>query len=293
MKRFLLIYDTISFIRSLALQVGKKIVFTGVAVLMLTACTEVIQVDLNASDPQVVVEAHIDETGKALVRLRWSVNFEADNEFPAVEGADVRIEDEFGNNTQLAEVSPGKYSFSQLQAKQGQSYRLVIYAGEKLITAEDRMPKSVKMDSLTIRRFKFPFDNVGERFDSLQLLEAVVWYTDPVLEKNQYRILEYRNDTLKTISLTDDRFNNGKSIAYSIVSFREPLKPGDKLLIEFQSVSRPVYDYLFGFSGAGGGPFSSSPSNPVTNLRGTRLGYFSAHTVHRLGLMVPVVPMLP
>lgn len=281
-----------SFLPVFLLHIMRRFLIVSVVLLTLMACTEVIGIDLNSSDPQVVVEARIDETGNAEVKLHWSVNFADDNSFPAVEGAVVHIEDEFGNSTLLTEDAPGEYKASQLTARQGEGYRLVVYAGEKIITAEDRMPRAVQMDSLTIRRFQFPFEGVGGGLDTLLLLEAVVWYADPVQEKNQYRILEFRNDTLVGISLTDDRFNNGKYIAYSLVSFRNPLQPGDKLMVEFQSISRPVYEYLFGFSGAGGGPFASSPSNPITNLRGTRLGYFSAHTVHRLGLTVPKVPII-
>jgi len=258
----------------------------AISTVVISSCTEVIHIDLNASDPQVVVEAHLAETGRVEVKLRRSVNFEADNDFPAVEGALVYLEDEFGNSIQLNEVNPGFYVSSLLQATTGTTYRLVIYTDDKVITAEDRMPVAVRMDSLTIRPFRFPLEGIGDRPDSVNLLEAVVWYTDPIQEKNQYRVLEFRNDTLQSISITDDQFNNGKAIGLSLLNFRKPLRPGDKLSVEFQSISRPVYEYLFGFSGVNGGPLASSPSNPVTNLSGTRLGYFSAHTVHRLSLTV-------
>lgn len=264
--------------------------FFYITLVLLSSCTEVIHIDLNSSDPQVVVEAHLAESGRVEVRLRRSVNFEEDNVFPAVEGALVYLEDEFGNSTQLNEIEPGEYLSSLLQVQNEKSYRLVIYADDKVITAEDLMPRAVRMDSLTVRRFKFPLEGIGGGLDSVNLLEAVVWYTDPVQEKNQYRILEYRNDTLLSISITDDQFNNGKAIGLSLFNFRRPLQPGDKLSVEFQSISRPVYEYLFGFSGVNGGPLASSPANPVTNLSGTRLGYFSAHTVHRLGLTVPLIP---
>jgi hypothetical protein len=265
--------------------------FILVLVLMFQACTEVIHIDLNASDPQIVVEAHLAEKGKAEVRLHWSVNVEADNEFPPVEGARVMIEDEFGNGVSLSEVSPGRYMTATTGARAQMLYRLVISWNDNQITADDRMPRSVLMDSLTVRRFRFPFEGVGGRLDTVMLLEPVVWYKDPVEEKNQYRILEFRNDTLVSIALTDDQFNNGKVIGYSLFNFRNPLKPGDNLMVEFQAVSRPVYEYLFGFSGVNGGPLASSPSNPATNLTGTRLGYFSAHTVHRLGMTVPhIIP---
>lgn len=258
-----------------------------VVILLMSNCTEVVHIDLNASDPQVVVEANLSEAGRAEVRLRWSVNFEDDNDFPDVEGASVYIEDEFGNRTQLTEIFPGQHLATQMNIRAEKSYRLLVYTGSTVISAEDRMPLAVGMDSLTIRPFRFPLEGIGERIDTMQVLEAVVWYSDPVEEKNYYRVLEFRNDTLVNISITNDQFNNGKSVAYSLVNFRNPLLPGDKLLVGFQSISREVYEYLFGFSGVNGGPMASSPSNPVTNLQGTELGYFSAHSVHRLNLVVP------
>jgi hypothetical protein len=256
---------------------------------LIAACTEVIHIDLNASDPQIVVQAFVVESGSAEVRLNQSVNFEDANIFPPVSGASVFVEDDFGNSVQLMEISPGRYFSSHVHSEPGKSYRIIVYKDDLLITAEDRMPAAVRMDSLTIRKFKFPIEGFEGRLDTLDLLEAVAWYTDPADDVNYYRFLEYRNDTLIGMSLTEDRFNNGRSIGYSMVSFSNPLMPGDRLMVEMQSISRPVYEYLFGFSGVNGGPLASSPSNPATNLTGTRLGYFSAHTVHRLSLVVPLL----
>ena len=47
------------------------------------------------------------------------------------------------------------------------------------------------------------------------------------------------------------------------------------------SKSGAVYEYFESMGNVNMGPNSSSPVNPYTNLKGAKLGYFSAHTVER------------
>jgi hypothetical protein len=48
-----------------------------------------------------------------------------------------------------------------------------------------------------------------------------------------------------------------------------------------QCIDKAVYEYFESMGNVNMGPNSSSPANPYTNLKGAKLGYFSAHTVER------------
>ena len=49
-------------------------------------------------------------------------------------------------------------------------------------------------------------------------------------------------------------------------------------MVEMQGISQAVYEYFNSFGNLGMGPSSSTPANPYTNIDGSQLGYFSAHT---------------
>jgi hypothetical protein len=54
-------------------------------------------------------------------------------------------------------------------------------------------------------------------------------------------------------------------------------------------IDKNVYNYFFSLlqvTGNNGGFQSASPDNPITNISGGALGYFSAHTVSRVRMEV-------
>jgi hypothetical protein len=72
----------------------KKITLFIFSIIALSACTKVINIDLNSSNQQIVVEAKIaDDALPCTVKLSKSINFSNPNVFPAVEGAIVKISD--------------------------------------------------------------------------------------------------------------------------------------------------------------------------------------------------------
>ena len=72
-------------------------------ILLLSACEKVVYIDLNTSDPKLVVEANITDSkygqGYYLnaVKLSRTVNYYDGNVFPAVNNASVFISDDLGN----------------------------------------------------------------------------------------------------------------------------------------------------------------------------------------------------
>ena len=63
---------------------------------------------------------------------------------------------------------------------------------------------------------------------------------------------------------------------------------GDIVTYKMQYIKKAIYDYFNSFENLNGGPQSSStPANPYTNIVGSELGYFSAHTVQRISYTIP------
>jgi hypothetical protein len=64
-------------------------------------------------------------------------------------------------------------------------------------------------------------------------------------------------------------------------------KKGDKLTAIMHCVDPAVYTYLFSLFGANGSDNGAAPSNPLSNISGGALGFFSAHTVQEKTLIIP------
>jgi len=254
----------------------KKITFYIMSMIALSACTKVIDIDLNSSNQQIVVEAKIaDDASPCTVKLTKTINFSDPNTFPAVQGAVVKISD--GTTTQtLTETSAGVYQSSSMLGVSGKTYSLSIVAEGKKITAVSTMPAPVPLD--TILFFKSAFDNQSIE----ETYITIPRFQDPITPGNNYRFIQTINDSLdKTFSVDNDNLTNGKDYRRPIFSQGPKIRLGDSVHFEMQCIDRPIFDYFTSFNSN----VSTTPSNPVTNIVGG-LGYFSAHTVSRKSVKV-------
>ena len=105
--------------------------------------------------PQLVIQGEVtDAPGPYTISVNRSVGFYADNSFPPVDGATVRISDDSGVTDSLTETTPGNYSTHLLQGRSGATYTLSVTIHDTIYTAVSTMPAAVPLDSVT-------FDNSG------------------------------------------------------------------------------------------------------------------------------------
>jgi hypothetical protein len=255
-----------------------------VSLLVFFSCTEVIEFELNNATPQLVVEATVPESEYAEVVLTTTVNVNDNNKGNEVTGASVMLEDENGNTEMLEEVAPGHYRASQIKGVPSAKYNLSIEAANQVkeITSEDIMPEPVMIHRLRVRESNMPDINgipVPE-------WEVVVEYNDPVDVRNYYRFVEYVNGQVTAHYVENDTFNNGTKNKSFLTSVESKLVPGDVVTVEMQSISKAVYEYFYGFSLLNSITQGTAAVNPVTNVSGVKLGYFSAHTVDRKSVLI-------
>lgn len=250
-------------------------------VLLFTSCTKVIELDLNGSEPQTVIEGSIGTTGDStLIMITKSVNFDESNNFPWVQNAIVTVSDNAGNSEILIEKSPGKYSSSTFIGIVGRTYFLNVNAEGKIFTAQSTIPTQVNFDSLIVEEVTSSGGG-GPGGGGGISHRVTVQYADPGVETNYYRFIEYHNgEPQSNIFIFDDRLTNGNNVSAELTSFNRNLNTGDTLTIVMQCIDKFVYDYFNSFGSLFGGPQNAStPANPYTNIVGSKLGVFSAHTV--------------
>jgi Domain of unknown function (DUF4249) len=256
----------------------------AIATFLFTSCTKVIELDLNSSDPQIVIEGNIGTTGdSALIKITKSVNFDDSNNFPLVQNAIVTVSDDAGNSAILVESSPGNYSSSTFWGVVGRTYYLNVSSEGKTFTAQSVIPIQVNFDSLMVEKITSTGGGHGGGQGSGTSYKVTVQYADPSNQTNYYRFLEYHNgESQGNIFVFDDRLTNGQSVSVDLISFNRKLNSGDTLTIEMQCIDKPVYEYFHSFGNLFGGPQNAStPANPYTNIIGSKLGYFSAHTTQQ------------
>jgi hypothetical protein len=250
-------------------------------ILVFASCEKVIQVDLNSSDPQIIVEATMSDTisEKAEVRLSRSVNFSESNTFPAVANAAVTITDLTDNKIDtLKESVAGFYKSSKLSGQEGHSYLLTVKTDGKTLTSTANIPRKVKLDSIEIR---------GQVFFGSINYQIIPKYKDIKGIGDNYRfVLSVNGKRQDDIFVFTDELSDGNPNGRPLNRGRssdstENIKLGDRIDIEFQCIDKGVYDYfntlrVRGGGGPGGG--GATPANPVTNIKGGALGYFSAYT---------------
>lgn len=256
----------------------KYIIALCLVVFCFSSCEEVIELDLKNVPEKYVIEAQItDQAGGAKVAISKTKNYKTTNDFAGVSGAVVQIEDGQGNINTLTESSTkGIYSYPTLIGTPKTSYKLTVQVGGETFTSICLMPAVVILEAV----YPYTLNMVnGPR------IFTHVKYTDPAGIKNFYRFIEYKNGVYtKSIIASNDEFTDGKIVNQTIFpsEFTEEskFKKGDKIKLEFLTIEEPIYKYWFSVdNGAQGKGDSAAPANPVSNIKGGAMGYFSAHTI--------------
>lgn len=252
----------------------------------LYSCEKVIDVELNPADQRYVIEGQITNQKKgALVVISQTTDFENPGIYPGVSGAIVTISDSQGNVYPLKETQQGFYQDSLLLGKPGMTYRLHVTLNGSDYTATSIMPEGVKIDSLFVK----PDDS---NLSNKERYLANVTYTDPASKTNFYRFVQFKNGVKeKTIFIRNDERTDGNQVTAPLrypADDDNDILPGDKIKVEMQCIDRAGYQYWYSLDrGALGDGSAASPANPVSNMQGGALGYFSAHTSETREITAP------
>jgi hypothetical protein len=245
------------------------------AALVFYSCKKTVTLDLNTAPSQIVIQGEVtDSAGPYTITINHSVGFYADNSFPALSGAVVRINDGQGVTDSLTETSPGIYSTHFLQGRPGNTYTLTVLAQDTTYTAVSTMPQPVALDSVTFQARSLLKTNQ---------ITPVVNFQDPAGVKNYYQFLMYINGALftKDIFVFDDRLSDGRYISNKLLLDSAYVQSGDQIRVTMNVVDANVYNYFYELSlTSGTGLFNTTadPANPVSNISKGAFGYFSAHT---------------
>jgi len=272
---------------------GWKTLFSFIMIsfclLALISCEKEIDIDLKGTEQKYVIEAVLtDQEGGCKVLISKTKDFKEDNSRITVSDATVTINDGDDIYT-LPETSAGVYELAALKGLVGQTYQLKVQIGQETFTAQSTMPALVKMDSLYISE-EFIYDKTYKL--------PTIDFLDPAATANQYRFLVYvNNQKKKQIFAINDELSNGRANSIRLYLHvgedednpeNKRIESGDLLKVEMMTIDLPVYKYFFSLeNSATGENQSATPANPLSNIKGDALGYFSAHTIQHMEIRVP------
>ncbi len=229
--------------------------------LFFASCEEVVEVDLEESEPRLVIEASIvwykgTSGNQQSIELSETSPF-YEEELTPVENASVFIISENGDEFEFTNEGEGYYVNTEFQPELNQSYELEInYEGQLYRASETLIPVS-------------PIDYVEQTESggfSGEDIEIKAYYTDPVEEENYY-LFKFRNDGVN-LEFYEDEFTNGNQI-FGYFS-NEDIETNDVIGIEIQGISKRYYEYLFilrsQVGSSDGGPFETMPATVKGNI---------------------------
>jgi hypothetical protein len=262
------------------------------ALIFLSSCTKIIDIDLNDDDSKKLVVDAVFTTmpREHEVKLNVSANYFSGDIPPAATGATVSITD--GVNTFVyTEVSPGVYRTNALaQATPNTLYTLNIsYNGQDFSSTNfcDSVPD---LDSVMVEPFYPPGASEPKyhiiRISTQEKLGYGDYYAWQVFVNG-----ELKNDTItEQISTDDGFFPDGTYFNLFELTRMDDLESGDTVMIAQHAISKETYDAYFAIllqTEFRGGIFDTPPADVPTNLSEGAVGIFSATGESRRQTIVP------
>lgn len=266
------------------------------AVLALTACERVVDVDVAEGPVRLVVEARLERVlgnvkGVQEIRLSTTAPYFSNAAPPAARGATVTVSDQDGRIWTFDEsLTPGTYLNANLVVTAGTRYTLDIrWQGARYRGTETGMPVP-PIDSIYLDK------PMPGRFSGTEGLRATIDLRDIPNVKNWYlwdqfvdgvRLLG-PDSTFKARIIGPDEAFKGIEIKGFQPFEGVPIQPGSTVLVRQVGISEATYQYLLAFSNQvqqDGSPFSVPPTSVRGNVANLddparpALGYFSVSEV--------------
>ena len=258
--------------------------------LLLTACEKEIDIDYPSPTTLINIEGRVTNEGMDVIVTRTRPMEEA-SPSPGLSGATVAISYDGQTTTLAYDTSTGHYH-SSTAGVPGTTYHLSVDFEGSHYEGQSTMPPPAPIISTNF---------VWQDILSDRMLAFEVWATDPEPEERNYYL--YRMDRLSTHPhgmaknngeayrwyVFDDRGNPPGRIFRDVLCMTEQmaeedeeeqwesiLYDGDTIRFSLMVIDQPVYDFFRSLIVGQNGR-----ANPISNISGGCLGYFSAASITR------------
>lgn len=250
--------------------------FTLLFVLLFSGCSNIVELDLKAGDPKIVIDAQIiwekgTDGSQQTIKISRMAPYYSPT-IPKVSGAQVRVENSTGTIFKFNETEPGLYVCTDFVPVINMEYKLFVQVDGQSLTATEKLVSVAPIDKV---EQELQPDISGPDF-----IIVSFYYKDPANEVNYY-LTDYKVDyqAYPEYTATSDEFVNGNEINQKFGG--TDLKPGKVMEITHRGISKNFYNYMnLILEAASSNPFGAVPGNIRGNIINTTdannfaLGYF-------------------
>lgn len=256
----------------------KHIIFTAIiSAFLFTSCEEVIDIDLNSSNPVINAEALIEEGEPATIRLMYSTDYFDGGEPALIENSSITIEDASGNSEILEYAGDGYYEGSSMIGEAGENYTLQFTNEDETFTASSELNAPVTIENISFE--KLEINPIGS---TETLYTIVLDFTNDESQENYYLFKFYIDGELMEgnyVLLEGNLVSNNGLIHIEPVRFRfEEAAELDVLIYSLDEETFIYYNQLNDISSEGF-QSTSNPYNPTSNFGPDVMGFFEARSV--------------
>ncbi len=210
-------------------------------VILFCGCEDVIQVDLNSTEPQLVIEGKISSTrNQSYFKISRTTDFYGQSSFEKVSGAFIVVTDSNGYTDTLTEGLPGEYNFvKRIPIYIERTYYAMVTVDGNTYTASTTLQPPIYCNEMTFG-YQEGNDEIIEIDEGYRLY---IHFDDRPIRPDYVRIkVDSNGVNKKGIYLYDGRFSDGSEITYN--RFYGLFEAGDTVTEELLSMDRTMYYYF-------------------------------------------------
>jgi hypothetical protein len=245
------------------------------------SCEDVIEMNLNSSGPQLVIEGIIEPDSVCEIYLSYTGDYFANDTIIAINNALVSIEDNAGNSEVLSLAGNGIYRGQQLFGKENVDYTLTVTIDGKNYTGRANLLTKPHIYNV-LPKFS---DGFGLKHKDAYILD-LEFEASP--DPESYYLIKYYDEdgSQEFVSIEGKYLTSNDTVKYTS-PFRRFTK-GEKVGIEINAVDFNTYNYYRQLNEVTRSSLrsSSAPYNPVSNMGTNVLGCFTALAGNRIDVMI-------
>ncbi len=242
--------------------------------LILSSCEEVIEVDLNSSNPVLVAEGQIVKDSAVWIKISYTSDYFNNEEVTFEDNASVILTDSDNNSETLTYNGDGFYKGHVLLGDVYENYTINISTDEWEYDGESTLMPPSEIYEIVVSESELQRPELDEIAYSLEIKFKDVSATD-----DYYMMKFFVNGRFDSYALVDDKiFLFGDTVIYP--AMRKEFFIDDEVIVRLHTVDNDAYNYYYQLNetvsdgkGPGG---SSTPYNPASNFGEGVLGYFVA-----------------
>lgn len=254
----------------------------------LYSCTEVIDIDLNSTNPAIVAEGYMEPDSAASLRLTYTTDYFNMEAAKVIEDASVRINDQSGTSEDMDYRGDGVYTSEQMKGVVHNNYTLTIEVDGNTYSGS-----SILLPPADIASISYSELLLGDPELSQLLGYSLNVAFEEIPDLDIYYALKIRKNGLNaanTYGLASGRINDEGNFVYSSQDFF--VLPGDTIELAVYSIDFEAYTYYSEVNEglSGNMIMSPAPFNASSNLGEDILGYFMARSRIDTSFVVPALP---